>query len=125
MEYIRPIDFDAIERSGPGERFVQTLLDISSGAKNCMVQLIKTPAGGGSPEGLHIHKVDQVFYILEGTMTVEIEGKRSDVGAGNMIFFPAGVPHQNWNRSGQRTLHIAFNTPMPDPNQPFVISVGT
>ena len=124
MDYIRRIDFDAIEKSGPAERIVQTLLDRSSGAKNCMIQVIKTPPGGGSPAGLHVHKVDQIFYILEGTMDIEIEGKRHEVGAGSMIFFPAGVPHQNWNGSNEPTLHMAFNTPMPDPNQPFVIPAG-
>ena len=76
MEYVRMVDFAAIDRSGPNERFTQTLFDQTSGAKSCTIQCIKTPAGGGSPAGLHTHRVDQIFYILKGTMSIEIEGKQ-------------------------------------------------
>ena len=123
MNYVRAIDFAAIERSGPGERFTQTLFDYTSGAKTCRIECIKTPAGGGSPEGLHTHQVDQIFYILKGTMTVEIKGKEYEVGPGTLVVFPAGVPHRNWNRSKEPTLHLSFIIPMPDPNLPFATPV--
>lgn len=119
MNYVRTIDFAAIERSGPNERFTQTLFDQTSGAKSCTIQCIKTPAGGGSPAGLHTHQVDQIFYVLKGTMSIEIEGKEYEAGPGTLVIFPAGVPHRNWNGSSGPTLHLAFNTPMPDPNLPF------
>ena len=123
MDYVRRVDFAAIDRSGPEERLTQVLLDHTSGSKNCTIHCIKTPAGGGSPAGLHTHRVDQVFYILKGTMSIEIEGKKYDVGPGTLVFFPAGVPHRNWNGGSEPTLHLAFNTPMPDPNLPFGIPV--
>ena len=123
MDYIRAIDFSAIEKTGPDERFNQTLFDHTSGAKTCTIHCIKTPAGGGSPAGLHTHKVDQVFYVLRGMMSVEIEGKQYEVGPGTLVIFPAGVPHRNWNGSSEPTLHLAFNTPMPDPDLPFATSV--
>jgi mannose-6-phosphate isomerase-like protein (cupin superfamily) len=123
MNYVRAVDFAAIDRTGPGERFTQTLFDHTSGAKNCTIQCIKTPAGGGSPAGLHTHQVDQIFYILRGTMSIEIEGKQHEVGPGTLVVFPAGVPHRNWNGSSGPTVHLVFNTPMPDPNLPFATSV--
>ena len=119
MEYIRKVDFAAIDSSDPNERVALRLLDHDSGAKNCTIYYIKTPPGGGSPAGLHVHEVDQVFYILSGTMSIEIEGKQYDCSPGSLIIFPAGVPHRNWNGGSEPTVHLAFNTPLPDPNVPF------
>jgi mannose-6-phosphate isomerase-like protein (cupin superfamily) len=123
MEYVRMVDFAAIEKSGVDERLTQPLFDSASGAKTCTINCIKTPVGGGSPAGMHIHAVDQIFYILRGTMSIEIEGKQYDCRPGSLIIFPAGVPHRNWNGGQEPTVHLAFNTPMPDPNVPFARSV--
>ena len=84
MEYIRTVDFAAIDKSGADERLTQSLFDHTSGARNCTINCIKTPAGGGSP---------------------------------------AGIRHRNWNSSGEHTVHLAFNTPLPDPDLPFAKSV--
>ncbi len=123
MEYVRMVDFAAIERSGADERVTQSLFDHTSGAKNCTINCFKTPVGGGSPAGMHIHAVDQIFYILKGTMSIEVEGKQYDCGPGSLIVFPAGVPHRNWNDGSAPTVHLAFNTPLPDPGAPFAQSV--
>ena len=119
MEYVRRVDFAAIERSGIDERFTQNLFDHTSGSKTCTITCIKTPAGGGSPIGMHVHDVDQIFYILSGTMSIEIEGKQYDCSSGSLIVFPAGVRHRNWNGGSTPTVHLAFNTPLPDPTVPF------
>jgi len=123
MEYIRTVDFAAIDKSGADERLTQSLFDHTSGARNCTINCIKTPAGGGSPAGMHVHEVDQIFYILSGTMSIEIEGKQYDCPPGSLIVFPAGIRHRNWNGSGEHTVHLAFNTPLPDPDLPFAKSV--
>ena len=119
MEYVRTVDFAAIEKSGVDERLTQNLFDHTSGAKTCTISCIKTPAGGGSPAGMHFHDIDQIFYILSGTMSIEIEGKQYDCSPGSLIVFPAGVRHRNWNGSNEPTVHLAFNTPLPDPSVPF------
>ena len=123
MEYIRKVDFAAMAGSGADERVMQILFDHGSGAKTCSVFCIKTPAGGGSPAGMHVHAVDQIFYILSGTMSMEMEGKQYNCSSGSLIIFPAGVPHRNWNDGSEPTVHLAFNTPLPDPNVPFAKTV--
>ncbi|MDP1989630.1 MAG: cupin domain-containing protein [Syntrophales bacterium] len=123
MEYVRRVDFSAIETSGADERITQILIDHTSGAKTCSINCIKTPAGGGSPAGMHVHAVDQIFYILGGTMSVEIEGKQYDCSPGSLIVFPAGIRHRNWNGGSKPVVHLAFNTPLPDPTIPFARSV--
>ena len=123
MEYVRKVDFAAIAKSGANERLTQNLFDHTSGAKTCTINCIKTPAGGGSPAGMHIHAVDQIFYILSGTMSVEIEDRKCECSPGSLVIFPAGVRHRNWNGGSESTIHLAFNTPLPDPNVPFAKSV--
>lgn len=124
MEYVRKVDEAALNAAGPNERFSQWLLDHTSGSKHCSINWIRTPAGGGSPAGMHTHVVDQIFYILSGTMNLEIEGKEYKAGPGSLVVFPAGVPHRNWNGGTDPTVHLAFNTPMPDPNVPFAQPVA-
>ena len=123
MKYVRTVDFAAIDKSGDDERLTQNLFDHASGARTCTINCIKTPAGGGSPAGMHVHDVDQIFYILRGTMGIEIEGQQYDCPPGSLIVFPAGVPHRNWNGGSEPTVHLAFNTPLPDPTVLFARSV--
>jgi mannose-6-phosphate isomerase-like protein (cupin superfamily) len=125
MQYLRQVDPAALEAAAPGERFSQWLLDQDSGSQHCSINYIRTPAGGGSPAGMHTHVVDQIFYILSGTMNLEIDGTAYVAGPGTLVVFPAGVPHRNWNGSTEPTVHLAFNVPMPDPNVPFANSVET
>ena len=121
MEYVRTVDFATLNASA--DRYTQALLDNADGSSST-VNCIKTPAGGGSPAGLHIHAVDQLFYVLSGTMGLEIEGKEYTAGPGTLVVFPKGVPHRNWNAGSEPTVHLAIQIPAPDPNVPFAQTVG-
>jgi quercetin dioxygenase-like cupin family protein len=123
MDYVRKVDFAAFQASGPDERKSQALIDHGTGVSTCTINYIKTPAGGGSPAGMHVHDVDQIFYVLSGTMSIEIEGKEHECPPGSLIVFPAGVPHRNWNAGSEPTVHLAFNTPQPEAGKPFARSV--
>lgn len=120
---IRRVDQAALRAST--ERFTQRLLDRSSGATSCSVSAIKTPPRSGSPEGLHTHAVDQIFYVLEGVMSIEVEGKAYEAGPGTLVVFPAGVPHRNWNAGDEATVHLSITAPLPDPSVPFAARVAT
>lgn len=44
--------------------------------------------------GLHYHtESDEIFIVLEGTLVVEVEGQRFEVGPREFCCFPAGLPH--------------------------------
>ena len=48
----------------------------------------------GKTTPLHRHpEADETVYVLEGEILVEVDGKRTRVGAGGMTFTPKGVPH--------------------------------
>jgi mannose-6-phosphate isomerase-like protein (cupin superfamily) len=118
MENVRPVDHNSLAHASPAERWTQILHDRSQGAVGCEVRLIRTPGGGGSPAGLHVHHFEQVFYLLEGEMNIEVDGVKSVVQAPSAIVFPQGVPHRNWNAGTEPSLHLAINAPAPDLDQP-------
>ena len=110
--YVRAVDTTGLD---PAQRYSQKLIDHSSGGSQASVAYIHTPPGGGSPRGLHTHTWEQIFYVLDGVMRIEVDGRQMDVAPGNLIVFPAGVPHRNWNATDRPTVHLAFNAPMPPP----------
>jgi quercetin dioxygenase-like cupin family protein len=117
LEYLRKVDFARL--AATGERVSQPLLDWDSGATSCSVNCIKTPPGEGSPAGMHTHVVDQLFYVLSGTMSLEIEGHPYTAEPGTLVVFPAGVPHRNWNGGNEAKVHLAVNSPLPAQDEPF------
>jgi quercetin dioxygenase-like cupin family protein len=114
-EHLRQTDVAAFQALAVDQRFAQKLLDRASGGDRVAVSLIRTPAGQGSPEGLHTHDFEQVFYVLAGEMNIEIDGATFRAPAGSLVRFPLGVPHRNWNdEGGADTLHLAINVPAPE-----------
>ena len=48
----------------------------------------------GKTTPLHRHpEADEMTYVLEGEIVVNVDGKETRVGAGGMSFVPKGVPH--------------------------------
>lgn len=121
--YLRSVDVTAAAKATT--RYEQDLIDALSGGTTCMVRYVETPPSSGSPAGLHVHEFDQLFFILAGTMKIEIDGEQFDAGRGNLVVFPEGVPHRNWNEGSEKTVHLAINSPLPDPNKPISIPVAT
>ena len=61
----------------------------------------------------HIHKFDQLYWVLEGTLSVDVADQHHDVGPGHLVVLPAGVPHRNWNEGPELERHVAFLVPAP------------
>ena len=85
---------------GPGEGeaywFLGTLSTIKASAESTGggVAVIETlaPRGSGSP--LHVHsREDEWFYVIEGELTVWVDGRSSVAPAGSFVFGPKGLPH--------------------------------
>lgn len=121
MEYLRQVDFAMFAAAGPGERPIQSLLDIDSGSERCRIRYIQQPPGGRSPSGRHTHVEEQIYYIVSGTMDFEIERKFYQAGPGTLVVLPAGVPHENWNSGSEPVAHLTIDVPAPDPAQTFAI----
>jgi quercetin dioxygenase-like cupin family protein len=50
------------------------------------------PRGSGSPLHVHHHE-DEWFYVLEGELTIWVEGKTVVAGPGAFVFGPRDIPH--------------------------------
>jgi mannose-6-phosphate isomerase-like protein (cupin superfamily) len=46
------------------------------------------------PDGQQPHDDDEVYIVLEGRGTLDVEGERYDLTQGDSVFVPAGANHQ-------------------------------
>jgi mannose-6-phosphate isomerase-like protein (cupin superfamily) len=56
--------------------------------------LVDSPPGGAA---LHTHPYEEVFVTLEGEATFTVGEDTIEVGAGQVVVAPAGVPHRSVN----------------------------
>ena len=56
--------------------------------------------------GLETHQFDQVIFVVEGQAKSVINGKKSTVTAGDMIFIPQGIPHNFINLNVKKPFKI-------------------
>ena len=99
-------------RHGPGggrHRFIATA-DSTANAF-CAMEIVEAP-GGGPP--LHCHsREDEFFYVVEGQLTLFVDGRTLTLAAGQSAFAPRGIPHCFKNRSASPVKFIVLCTP-PD-----------
>ena len=59
------------------------------------------PARSEGPP-MHIHHLeDEEGLVTAGTLSALVGGKRVDVGAGQRVVLPRGIPHRWWNEGDQ------------------------
>jgi quercetin dioxygenase-like cupin family protein len=56
--------------------------------------------------GLETHPFDQVIFVVEGQAKSVLNGKKSTVTAGDMIFIPQGIPHNFINLNVKKPFKI-------------------
>jgi mannose-6-phosphate isomerase-like protein (cupin superfamily) len=59
--------------------------------------------------GAHAHDEDHAYYVLEGTMSVSLDGKWTDCPKGSFILIPGGTTHDFENRSKGKAGILSFN----------------
>lgn len=66
----------------------------------------------GASEVRHYHqKANQFFYVLQGTLLIEVDGKESELSAGQSLPIAAGEPHQVRNLSGNDVEFLVVSNP--------------
>jgi quercetin dioxygenase-like cupin family protein len=109
IEVVRPLQ----EESFDPERFSQVILaDRSSGLNTLSLGVFRVPPGGASP-GLHVHRFDQIYYMIQGQMELELGLSRYTVEPHTLVVIPAGMPHRNWNASSEPEYHLNLRVPEP------------
>jgi mannose-6-phosphate isomerase-like protein (cupin superfamily) len=107
QNYIRPVDMEKFDLT---KFSVQTLATRETGSSNCRINIACVPAGKAGPP-LHTHPVDQIYYVLTGTMNVQIGNEKFTAGPNTYVFFPRGVPHCNWNETDEPETHLVIFVP--------------
>lgn len=65
---------------------------------SAMLALESTWMPGGDPPRAHFHPFqDETFEVLEGELTVELDGVRRVLGTGDRIEVPRRTVHRMWN----------------------------
>jgi quercetin dioxygenase-like cupin family protein len=123
MKYLRKLDLPALTLAGADARVTQVLAEAATGTQRVSMQVVRLPAGGESPAGRHRHTFEKLFYVLAGTMAVEIDGEEVHAGPGSVVVVPEGVPHRNWNAGKEPVLHLVVMSPNPDFTKPLGIPV--
>ena len=84
----------------------------ASGVESAYLIVSRLPAGA-SGSSLHTHSSDKIYFVLEGTMTVQLGLNTHKVGANTFIIIPAGMVHCNWNEDEGAEKHLTFLIPEP------------
>lgn len=80
------------------KRTVLQQVDLSIPGKEAVTAGVEIP--NGVSIGRHTHFGEEVGYVIEGSMTVELEGVDRTVKAGDAFLIPAGKVHDAKNNSG-------------------------
>lgn len=71
--------------------------------------------------GAHSHDEDDVFYVLEGTISFRIGERWVDAPKGSFVLAPGGTPHDFENRTSARAGMLNVSSPGPfEPDMPAI-----
>jgi quercetin dioxygenase-like cupin family protein len=94
-----------------GQLEIKFLLEASDTDGQMTMFEFLVPVGAKVPLPHYHEHFDEVAYGLEGTMTFTVDGKTIELGQGQSLFIPRGVPH-GFNNFGQQTAKaLAVATP--------------
>jgi len=70
------------------------------------------PVPPGYEVPLHVHAdEDELFYVLEGELTLYAQGGERTAGPGSFVHLPRGIAHGFANRSGRPARMLVVATP--------------
>lgn len=61
--------------------------------------------------GAHHHDEDDIFYVIEGTMSIFLGDRWIDASKGSFVLVPGGMIHDFENRSSRKSGILNFGVP--------------
>jgi len=72
--------------------------------------------------GAHSHAEDDLFYVLEGVMSIRVGEEWFECPKGSFVLVPGGVTHDFENRGAIRAGVLNFSAPGPfEPQMPGIV----
>lgn len=72
--------------------------------------------------GAHSHPEDDIFYVIEGTMSVLVDEEWTDAPRGSFVLVPGGVTHDFENRGSDRAGVLNLSIPgLFEPHMPSIV----
>lgn len=94
--------------------------DLAIKDREAVVARGEFPPGVGIPK--HTHPGDEVAYVLEGALTIELEGKPAvTVKAGETFFVPGGTVH--FGKNAGKTPTVVISTYIVEKGKPLMTPV--
>lgn len=119
MRFVRPIDWSAAQNRKDSGRMGHILYS----GESCFIMASRMPAGvEGAPT--HVHEADQIYYIVNGELEIELGDDTVHASAGDSVFIPAGLPHHNRNITNEEEVHLEIIAPSIQPGKPLATFVG-
>lgn len=97
-----------VERARGAE--IQILIGPADGAPNFVTRRFTLAPGGRIPRHRH-DTIEHEQVVLSGTMVIGLGEREVEVGAGDVVFIPAGTAHWYENRGGEP---VAFLCMVPE-----------
>jgi mannose-6-phosphate isomerase-like protein (cupin superfamily) len=106
----------SIQEPGGGERIAvlgNTIdIKVSVAESAGKLTIAEYAIGGGFPgPPLHVHDFDELFYVLDGTLTVRAGDDVHELGAGGSAYVPGGAAHTFANQAGEPVRFLLACTP--------------
>ena len=90
-----------------------TFVDSAMGSVHMGVGVSLLEASGAVQP--HLHSFEESFYVLDGSIIVQADGKSQVLGAGHFGLIPTGVPHTFRNQSDLPARWLEMQAPQPRP----------
>jgi quercetin dioxygenase-like cupin family protein len=93
----------------PGDQIRFILTGAQTGGAFFLAEVLVQPGGGPPP---HIHeREDETFYLLQGTLTVQVGDQTIQASQGDCAHLPRGVVHSFRNTGKESARMLVTATP--------------
>ncbi len=101
--------------SNPNSGEVVEFIETSKETNGSHVALKSTLKQGGGFKVSHLHpSADEIFEVISGTLSYQLNGAEGTVRAGEKIVLPKGQAHAHWNAQAEDLVMIQTITPSLD-----------
>jgi quercetin dioxygenase-like cupin family protein len=95
----------ASQTKDPWRQGVLTRMIVSAAVGASQLCIFEQWCGPGLGAPLHLHAVEEVLTVVEGTAEIDVEGERRLATAGQSVVIPAGRKH-GFTNAGSETLRV-------------------